>query len=96
MDFLYFIFMRLEQMSGAFGVIGVKKGFFFYRLNNREIWDRKVERFMREDFETQFMFVVKKVEFEKWYVEIIENSYLYNKELKEYGFFKYIDFYDVF
>lgn len=51
---------------------------------------------MREDFETQFMSAAKKAEFEKWYVETIENPYLHNKELKEHGLLKHIDFYDVF
>ena len=91
MDSLRFIPLRLEQMPGAFGVTGVKKGFFPYRLNNRDTWDRKVERPMREDFETQFMSAAEKVEFEKWYVETIENPYLHNKELKEQGLLKHID-----
>ena len=96
MDSRRFIPMRLEQMPGAFGVTGVKKGFFPYRLNNRDTCDRKVERPMREDFETQLMSAAKRDEFEKWYVETIENPYLYHKELKDHGILKHIDFYDIF
>lgn len=38
-------------MFKIFGVQEVKKGFFFYCLNNCEYWDKVIVFFLKEDFE---------------------------------------------
>ena len=55
MDSLQFLTMRLKDMPKTFGVQEVKKGFFSYRLNNREYWDKVNAHPSKEDLEIQFM-----------------------------------------
>lgn len=96
MDSLRFLTMSMKDMPKTFGVEEVKKGFFPYRLNNREYWDKVIALPTKEDFEMQFMNSKDKTEFEKWYAENIHEVYMQVQQEYENGIRKDDLWYDIF
>ena len=75
LDTYRFLQMSLDAMPKAFGIADVKKGFFPYSLNNREYWDKKIEKPDFEDFEPNLMNVGRYEEFKIWYREEIQKPW---------------------
>ena len=96
MDSLRFLTMRLKDMPKTFGVQEAKKGFFPYRLNNREYWDKVIALPSKEDFEVQFMSNKDKVEFETWYNNNIYQVFMRVQEEYQNGLRHDDLWYDIF
>ena len=85
MDSYRFLPMRLADMPTTFGVSDVAKGFFPYRLNTPELWDKCIAKQEIEDFEPDFMSISKLSEFLEWYRSAIEEPYMQRLELVDAG-----------
>ena len=76
--------MSLAALPSAFGVIDVKKGFFPYKLNNSETWNKIVPAVTEEDFDSQHMHPKKREEFQEWFEKEIAPANEENLELNTF------------
>ena len=77
-DSLLFLPQKLSSLPQAFGLTELRKGYFPHYANKEEYYNYSGGMLDREFYSTSTMTDKDKNDFEKWYVEQVNNKYIFN------------------